>query len=113
MLVQLPSTASGMMKVVSRTIINAMPSIPSVKRTPHVGIQAMSIEACQPLSAGLYDHQRPSDTTNSSRKNQKAICRAAGFSTPPSAPCSRAGSASNATAPMSGISSSAGRTQLL
>ena len=61
-----------MMNVVRRIIISAMPSMPSVKRMPHVGIQAASIAACQPVSAGSNDHQRPSETRNSMTKNQKA-----------------------------------------
>ena len=114
MLVQLPSVESGMMKVVSSTIINAIPSMPRLKRTPHVGIQAMSIDACQPFSAGLYDHHKPSETMNSRTKNQNATCRAAGLSTPfaPSA-VSRVGSNNTAIAPTTGITSSTGRTQLL
>src|SRR5438128_11320639 len=73
-----------MMKVVSSTIISAIPSTPSVNRAPHVGIHGVSIDACQPASVGLNDHQRPSDTRNSSTKNQNATGRAAGLSTPPS-----------------------------
>ena len=72
MLVQLPRTESGMMKVVSSTIISAIPSTPSVKRTPHVGIHPVSIGACHPVSAGLNDHHSPSETMNSSTKNQNA-----------------------------------------
>src|SRR6266436_10174188 len=82
MLVQLPRTESGMMKVVSNTIINAMPSTPKVNRTPHVGIHAVSIGACQPLFAGLNDHQRPSETRNSRTKSHRATWRAAGVSMP-------------------------------
>ena len=114
MFVQLPSVESGMMKVVRSTIISAMPSMPSVKRTPQLGIQDMSIDACQPLSAGLYDHHNPSETMNSRTKNQNATCRAAGLSTPavPSAG-SRAGSSRTTIAPTRGITSSAGSTQPL
>ncbi len=72
MLVQLPRTARGMMKVVRSTIISAIPSIPIVKRTPQVGIQAASTDACQPVSDGLNDHQSPSDTMNSTTKIQTA-----------------------------------------
>ena len=38
-LVQPPRTASGIMSVVSRMSINEMPSMPSVTRMPHIGIQ--------------------------------------------------------------------------
>src|SRR3954463_964657 len=102
-----------MMKVVSSTIISAMPSTPSVKRAPQLGIQGRSIAACQPVSAGVKDHHTPSETTNSSRKNQNATWRAAGVSTPPSVVDSRAGISIRASAPTSGMMRSAGRTHPL
>ncbi len=103
-----------MMKVVNNTIISAIPSTPSVKRTPQVGIQPISIGACHPVSAGLNDHQSPIETTNSSTNSQSATWRAAGVSTPAAvAAGSRTGSSSTITAPTSGIASSAGSTQRL
>src|SRR5450759_1494445 len=114
MVVQLPSTESGMMKVVSNTIISAIPSTPRVNRTPQVGIHTMSIGACHPVLAGSNDHQRPIETTNSSTNNQSATWRAAGVSTPAAVVAgSRTGSNSTITAPTSGIASSAGSTQRL
>ena len=53
MLVQLPSTDSTMMNVVSSTIITAIPSIPMVNRIPHVGIHARSTMDCQLRTLGL------------------------------------------------------------
>ena len=66
--VQLPIAESNMMKVVSSTIISAMPSRPSVKRAPHDGIHAMSNRCCQPVTAGSNAHQRPTESTNSMAK---------------------------------------------
>ena len=56
------------MKVVSSTIISAMPSRPSVKRTPHVGIHGTSNRCCQPVTAGSNAHQSPIESTNSMAK---------------------------------------------
>ena len=61
-----------MMNVVSSTIISEMPSTPSVKRMPHASIHGTSNTACQPADAGSNDHQRPSETTNSSSERRTA-----------------------------------------
>ena len=112
MLVQLPKTVSGMMKVVSRIIISAMPSMPSVKRMPQVGIHCVSTAACHPVFAGLNDHQSPAETRNSTSRTKNAITRACPFddSEPALLPEASPSTSSN-TAPTSGMISSAGSTQ--
>ena len=78
MLVQLPSTASGMMNVVSSTIISAMPSMPSVKRTPHVGIHATSTAACQPVPRRIERPPEPErDDELDDERQQRDPARAA------------------------------------
>ena len=76
MYVQLASDDNTMMNVVSRIIINAMPSIPIAKRTPHDGIQAILTANCHWASAGSNAHQRPNETMNSIRNVSNAIVRA-------------------------------------
>ena len=106
------------MNVVSRTIITAMPSTPSVKRMPHDGIHAQSTTDCQPAIAGSKLHQSPSETTNSTANvTQREHARRAGRAGRDFVlgrgrivrrPCTQI-----ATAPSSGMSRSAGRIQLL
>ncbi len=117
MLVQPPSTASTITDVVSRIIISEMPSMPIVKLMPHVGIHGTLTMACHPAAAGSNDHQRPSDTTNSTTNVPSAIKRGAAAvpdatssppGAPPGSPCSQI-----ATAPAAGTASSAGRTQCM
>ena len=113
-LVQLPSTASGMMNVVSSTIIDAIPSTPTRNPTPQSVIHGRSTIACIPPSAGSSDHQRPSDTAKSTRKKASAmfraadICWCAASRFPTVAPCSQ-----RSSAPTRGIARSAGSTQRL
>ena len=76
MYVQLPSDDNTMMNVVRRIIINAMPSMPMAKRTPHDGIHGISTANCQRASEGSNAHQRPNETMNSTRKVSKASVRA-------------------------------------
>src|SRR5689334_6818002 len=75
MYVQLPNDASAMMNVVSSTIINAMPSSPTVKRVPHEGIQCTSNTNCQPAPLGLNVHHSPNETMNSTKKVMSASTR--------------------------------------
>src|ERR1043166_6008826 len=117
MLVQPPSTASSMMKVVSSTIIAAMPSTPIVNRIPQLGIQGLSTTADQ-SAEGSTLHQRPSETTNSTTK--VAIATMRGNAALPEATSSPEGSWRPVTpriqmtsAPMMGMTNSAGRIQLL
>jgi hypothetical protein len=106
--VQPPSIESGMRNVVSRIIITAIPSTPSVKRTPHCGIQRQSIVACIAVTLGSYDHHRPSETANSSSSVKNAMRRAPSGLRLPADPC-----AQSAAAPRSGMTSRTGSTQLL
>src|SRR5438270_458088 len=76
MYVQLPSDDNTMMNVVRRIIINAMPSMPMAKRTPHDGIHGISTANCQRASDGSNAHHRPNETMNSTRKVSKASVRA-------------------------------------
>src|SRR3954471_11051651 len=115
MLVQLPPTASSMMNVVSRIIITAIPSTPIVKRTPHDGIQGMSIPDCQAAFAGSKLHQSPSETANSIAKVSSAMPRGLDATplTTSSPSVSRARAPWNqiTAAPASGMIKSTGRIQ--
>jgi hypothetical protein len=73
MLVQLPSTASTIVSVVSRIITRAIPSMPTSNITPHDGIHGIVNRACHASLAGSNDHHRPTETTNSSRSVTNAI----------------------------------------
>src|SRR5215475_11591583 len=115
MLVQLPPTASSMMNVVSRIIITAMPSMPSVKRMPHDGIQLQSTTDCHPVCDGSKLHQSPSETMNSIAKVTSTMNH--GIDAPPDVTSSpgvvdvAAPPTQINTAPASGMASSARRTQ--
>src|SRR5438477_11223719 len=76
MYVQLPSDDNTMMNVVSRIILNAMPSMPMAKRTPHDGIHGISTANCQRASEESNSHQRPDETLKSTRTVSKASVRA-------------------------------------
>ena len=54
-----------------------MPSMPTVNRMPHDGIQAGSTTDCHPAFAGSTLHQSPSETTNSAT-NVSSASRAGG-----------------------------------
>src|SRR5687768_3846002 len=75
MLVQLPSTASGMRKVVSRIIITDMPSTPRRNVAPHCGIHDAAKLDCHTGPVGSYDHHSPAESTNSSRRTIRATIR--------------------------------------
>src|SRR5262249_6825813 len=115
MLVQLPPTASSMMNVVSRIIITEMPSMPSVKRMPHDGIQGQSTTDCHPAGVGSKLHQSPSDTMNSIENVRSAM--RGGIEAARDVASSRGGVEAAAppiqisNAPTSGMTSSARRTQ--
>src|SRR5688500_9959580 len=118
--VQLPRIESAMIDVVSRIIIIAMPSMPSVKRMPHEGIHVMSKTACHAPCIASNDDQRPSDTMNSTTSTATAIQRgplatpAALSSAPGARPRLRpVGVSQMRPAPITGIASSAGNTQLM
>src|SRR5262245_34259256 len=111
MLVQLPPTASNMMNVVRRIIMTAIPSTPTEKRTPHVGIHGLSTIDCQPVCPGSKLHHNPNETMNSTANVRNATSlgeRAAPLATSSPggtevvAPCSQM-----IAAPTSGIRSSA------
>src|SRR4051812_46270940 len=98
MLVQLPSTDNSMMNVVNSTIITAMPSTPTVKRMPQLGIQATSTTDCHACCPGSKFHHNPSETTNSTANVASASIRGVAAapettssSAPPfaAAPCSQ------------------------
>jgi hypothetical protein len=114
--VKLPYDASSMMKVVRSTIINAMPSRPSVKRMPHDGIHQWSYRCCQASSAGSKAHQRPIERMNSSAK--KAVASRCGPRAVPDATSSSPSSPrrpvkATSSAPIRGTARSAGRIQVL
>src|SRR6476646_2912230 len=115
MLVQLPPTDNSMMNVVSRIIMTAMPSTPSVKRTPHDGIHGMSITDCHAAFAGSKLHHKPIETTNSIANVSSAMPRgldAVPFTTSsPSAALRRAPWNQITAAPASGTIRSTGRIQ--
>src|SRR3989304_1438578 len=75
MLVQPPSTASGIRTAGSRMSISAMPSTPRMKRAPQNGIQRTLTYACHVAELGSTDHQSPAEITNSTRKYPSAITR--------------------------------------
>src|SRR5947208_1413012 len=109
-----------MIDVVSRIIMSAMPSMPSVKRMPHDGIHDRSNAACHADTVGSNDHHSPIDTMNSTSSVMNAIHRGAlampaAISSLPGATPRRlgVGVSQMTAAPTTGIASSAGSTQFM